>query len=606
MLDQQVADWTQAFDAAMASSENTDLEPLWNDVCAAIEANPRHAGLRRLRIRMAASFYEHVREHEDLVALHGMEPSDREVWLDLALIQHRWAYQLVPGSDEDLQQEADADADAPVDSSAQTQLENEARGWIAQIIRQNQADGDFCAKVLAGWSDAGIYAPWLRLTLVLEIAAAHPDDDRFSRELALAWLDLGNQLPEAYDPDSGQLPMGFMVDLQGGLWDPFMQERALDEFAALLQRLPNDVDLLSRRARLLESRCDLPLAAAAYVAAESAARSASQQTDEVDEKAALESTADELGERSRLCTAGRAAIVQAMLTSMDDAVAQFQQGFPVREDASERSRELAREFAEDWDRTMKQTAAELTENVDSLRTTLEGLTADAAALEAMEAQAAQIAAGIVGSVQVTPIGATPVEPTAFEEDWSTTLAPVNDAFRDAGWRQLGWVDWPEFRPVFGHQVVSSVWLSTDGGAVAFASSARGMTLVDVESEFSDGRLFATSTSRGRNFLAAGTDLDSLLIEPNLGIADCVALHSARVGLALARSPQSTLVRCHDIGQAIQQQERMRQQKTRFRIEHGITESESLGIPHDFPEIFAPMLRQKVAESMAGLRQAMPG
>ena len=66
--------------------------------------------------------------------------------------------------------------------------------------------------------------------------------------------------------------MGFMVDTQGSLWDPFMQERALEAYARLLERQPDDADLRSRRARLLEARADFPAAAREWELADTVAQ----------------------------------------------------------------------------------------------------------------------------------------------------------------------------------------------------------------------------------------------------------------------------------------------------------------------------------------------
>lgn len=610
MLDVKVAAWDKALDAAFAAEENTDLEPLWLEVSAEIEAQPRHAGLRRLRMRMAEAFFEHAQLHEDLCALRDIEPGNRDVRLQLALVQHRWAFLIAPDEEDAAAEGGDAQSDDVVevtrrdleggdDQQARTQLEHEALGWIAQLLRQHRADADFCATVLHQCSEASIYAPWLRLTLVLELAAAHPRDVRFKREVAMAWQELANQAPEGHDPDSGQLPMGFMLDVNGTLWDPFLQERALDAIDALLQRSPADTDLLARRARLLEARCDFPKAALAYAAAQGVLVTAAGQSADEEERESLAASAAEMGERSRLCQAGRVAIAEAMMAGIDDAIAQFRQALPVREDASEQ----ARQFAQDWQKSMQASEKEFSESVDTLRATIPSHTLDPDVLEAFEAQAEQIATGIAASIELSPHGAFPVEPAQFESDWATPLAPVRAQFLDAGWRDLAWLEWPAFRKVFGHQVASAVMINAAGDSIAMATIAKGVLLVDLETELSDGRFIATSTSRGRNFLAAGIDLDTLLIEPSLQISEAVALHAARVDLALSVAPTCVTVKCADIGQAIQQQERIRELKTRFRLERGITESESLGIPHDFPEVFAPMLRAAFAKRMHELRLA---
>lgn len=605
-------DWSAALEAALASEEETDLEPLWNQLDAAIAQAPGDPGLRRLRIRFASAIHQPATWHQDLLALRAIDPADRENWLALALLQHRWAFLLADDDEGDEGDESDGDAasEGAADTavlvsvrtpdpegeeadSRQAQLEREARGWLAQMLREHRADAAFAARVFARWAEAGIYAPWLRLTLALEAAAAHPGDAALLRVLGEAWADLANQAPEQLDLENAPPPMGFLFDVGGALWDPFLQERAL----AVLDTLPPDLDTLACRARLLEARCDFPAAARAYAqAAEAAGRAAAEAAD-LAMRDAVASQQEELQERAGLCAAGRQAVAAAMIDGLADAVAQFGQPLPLPDDASE----ARRAFASEWAASQQGAAQELQAGLDAMRAARPADGPDPEQLDQMRAQARQIAANIVRGITLSPVHLEPLAPAGFEQDWETALQPARSALAALQWRDLGWVQWPAYRDLLGHQAVSSVWCDAGGHTIALVSAVGTMALVDLETELEDGHMVVTALSRGRNFLTGGPGVDTLFIEPALAMEDAVALHAARCAAARGTRPGVGTLRCTDLAAVEAAQERARKRKTAFRIAQGLTESESLGVPHDFPEVFAPLLRQAVFDAFQPLR-----
>ncbi|TWO70432.1 hypothetical protein FN976_15760 [Caenimonas sedimenti] len=603
----KLAEWEAALETA-AGADEVDLEPVWDELTAAVEAEPDAPELRRLRVRMAEATFMHASRHEDLLALRRLDPADRQARLDLALLQHRWAFLLVPdGEDDDLDAENDPAGDEesglelsltvrsaePPTGSPQELLQQEALGWLAQLLREHQADAAFCAHVFARWEQANIYAPWLRLTLSLEAVAAHPADAALARVLALAWAELANQVPVEFDPENAPLPMGFLVDVGGTLWDPFMQERALAALADLLQRDAGDTELLVRRARLLEARCDFASAARAYAEAADAAKRAA----EIGNDAQAEDLYAEMRDQAALCAGGRRALANALVEGLADAVSRFGEPLALPEDASE----ARREFAADWELSMRQHADELQASVDAMRATQPVDGPDAAQQAQMQAMAQQVAASVVGSISFTPLQPLAIAPAAFERDWEAVLREPREALAALQWSDLGWVEWPAYRALFGSQTVSSVWCAPCRTLLALVSGAGGKPLVDLESELDDGHMLITSLTRGRNFLTGGPDVDTLFIEPALVLSEAIELHAARLKLAMAGRPGVRALPITDLDAMGAAQERARACKTRFRLEHGLTESESLGVPSDFAEVFAPMARTAVRQALEALR-----
>lgn len=605
--------WNATLDAALASEEEADLEPLWDALTEAIVAEPEVPALRRLRARLAEAAGMHATRHEDLAVLRRLDPSDRQAWLDLALLQHRWAFLLVP-EEEDDPEDGDGEADeggaaedepaftltvrsaqAEADSP-QARLEQEALAWLAQMLREHVGDAAFCAQVFARWEQASLHAPWLRLTLALEACAAHPADDELGRVLALAWAVLADQAPEGLDLETSPPPMGFLFDVAGTLWDPFLQERALAALAGLLERRPGEADLLACRARLLQGRCDFAAAAEAFAQAAAAAGRLAVTGQSAEAREQAEELQAQLREQGECCAGGRGAVAAAMLDGMADAMSRFQQPFPLPDGASD----ARRAFAADWDESMRPRADEMQASLDAMRAAQSAARPDAAQRDQMQAVARQVAASVVGSIAFDPVRMDPVAPAAFEQDWAAVLREMREALAALQWHDLGWVEWPAYRALFGSQVVSSVWCDPSRTLLVLASCAGAKPLVDLESELENGPILITSMSRGRNFLTGGPEVDTLFIEPALALPEAVALHAARLKLAMAAHPGTRPVAIPDLAAVAAAQERARARKTRFRLAQGLTESESLGVPGDFPEVLAPLLRATVRQGLDAL------
>ncbi len=600
--------FTMAVDTALAGDEDFDV--LWNELGRAITAWPRNAALRRLRIRLAEVAWHRATHISDLAALRELEPDNRDVWLELALLQHRWADLLVDGEDEETTTLNDAfgegngvDVDSALWSdshdSRRVALERQALQWLADLLETYREDADFCVEVFAHWAEASIYSPWLRLRLGLSAAATHPNDNRIRRVLAMAWEDLANQAPEDFDPTK-PLPMGFLVDLFGNLWDPYLIERAIQGHEELLQNNPDDSDLLRRRGQLHQAMSAFAVAADDFDAAATAIeRAAGALTDEEERDSLLEE-GRALRDQARQCRGGREALMQESLDAMGEAMGRLLRPIPSRAGVVDEASELILEWRQSAEERMQEFASDLgTLRQQGSKVRNEP---DEEQLETLRSMVAGVTASIVQGLELTPAEVRNIEPEAFESDWPAQSQAFLAAMRGMGWQSLGWIEWPNFRNLFGHQVVSSVWADPAANCVVLGSLAFGRVLVDIETELDDGRQVVSSLSRGRNFLTGGAEVNTLFVEPTLPLEEAVALHQARVACICAREAGVAPRPVNNLHDVAARQESGRQAKLRFRLKQGLTRYEALGVPNDYPDVFAPMLQQAVKQEIASLNQ----
>ncbi len=610
-----------------------DCEAVWDQLGSAIAAWPASADLRRLRIRLSEATYDRVTRIVDLTALRELDPQDRDAILELAVLQHRWAYRLVDeddsddsddddddddddgeddevehddGDDADDDEDDDADDGMEIDinvrfpqaggaDSAQAQLERQAIGWLTDLVNAQRGDADFCVKVFARWSEQNIYAPWLRLRFALELSAAHPQDARLERVLADAWADLSNQAPAGFE-DGQAPPVGFLVDVFGALWDPFMIERALESYEALLERAPADPELLGSCARLRQAMFAFPDAAKDYDAAADATALAAEAVQDADERETMLAEAFELRGMARQCRGGRKALVGGGFDAIEQAMAQFSAPMTPRPDASE----TAKAWLQDWEQSSKKRMEDLAAEFGTLRAQQDddATGPDEEQLAELESAALRIAVNVAGTLLAEPLEMRAIEPGAFEGDWAAQLQAFGSPMQELGWSFFGWAEWPQFRSMLGHQAVSGIWQDPATGTVALVTPVKGTMLVDIDSELEDGRQLVSSLTRGRNFLSGGPQVETLLLEPGLTLKEACEIHMGRLAQVVSRSPAARPLKPATLKDILAMQERARQAKFDFRASQGLTHVEALALPNDYPEVFVPMLQEAVRRQIA--------
>jgi len=591
MSDNTLAHWNLAVEAALR--EESDFDETWEGLQSAIEAAPTNAALLRLALRLADAAGLRREQLSLYTRLTLIDPTDWSAWKDRALLQLRWTFLLV---DDELDEEAAA--------AATDALETEALEWLVRAAKARRQDPDFSAALFADWRERNVQRSWLRLRLVLEALAAAPQHAGLRRELALCWEDLAGQTPEGFE-DGHPLPVGFLVDPFGMLWDPFMLERGLAAVETLLASAPDDVDLHRQHARLQQALFRYPQASAAYLRLAAACDIQAQRATDEAQRDDWHEQAEAARSQAALCEGGSQALVASSLQAMEQAVSRLGQPMSDRADPAN---EALQAMLADWEASMRDTQAQLQDQLAGLEEQRQQRAAgpDEEQRAQLDLVAAQIAAQVVASLQLEPLRCQVITPEQFQQDWAAQLQPVSAALAALGWQWLGWCELPQFEAQIGHQAVIGLWLDPARTTAALGFVVKGQIGIDFESQLESGRLLVTSASRGKNFLTGGPDVDTLFVEPRLPLAEVAHLHAARLRFAKAEAPGGAALTLRASDDIIAMQERGRQLKLRFRLAIGLTEFEALAVPCEFGEYLSARLREEVAAGMAALRQVVPG
>lgn len=549
-----------------ALAGEADFDAAWERLAAALSAAPDDADLLRWRIRLAEAAGLLGERLESLRRLVAVAPTDREALLELALTQHRRAWFLV---DEELDEDAQ--------QAELARLQTEAAGWFDALLVEQRGDADFVARVFAGQDEPLQAAPWRRLRLLLQAQAAAPAHEGLRRLLALAWCDMAGRAPANFE-DGGTVPMGFLCDPFGNLYEPLMIERALAALAPLIAAAPHDIELRQQRAQLVVA-CGRYADAAADHEAIAAVWDARAAADPEVRDEALATAAEARAEAER-CRRGRAAVVEASLSGIEAAIAglgQFDAEGALRRD------ELLADFS-----------VNLRPHAEAM-----GGAPDAAALAELDAIAAKVAAKSHGLLSFEPVELRPFD-GALPDAW---LSETGAALESAGWRHLGWGENPVYSARFGVPVVFGLWSDPAGTSIAAATVAGALRVLDLESEFADGLQLITTAARGRSNYGGGPGCDQIAVDVDVPMDELAALHQARVAQRLALAPQARALTIAGVAAFAAMQERQRQGKLAWRLVEGIGEYEALGMPQDHLEHFVPRVRRAVREEFARLARA---
>lgn len=615
---------------AAALADQHDFEDAWDRVGAAIDTHPRAPDLRRLRIQLADASSQRAVQAADLQVLCMLQPHNHEARLDLALLQLRWASWLVDdeedddgefddgedefdgpiGNDSDHGNDGDenADDDVAAGDDAEAALKALACAQLQQLLHERAHDAAFVTGLLTRLDDARLWQPWLQLAWTLQAVARHPADATLRRQLALAWLELDNQAP-AVDLPEGQVPVGFAIDVYGQLHDALVAERALGAVQAALQAHPGDTTLHDRLAQLWLGLSQFPEASTALAAAAQAWQMQADAAQAAGDDEAADSArqqADEAGQQAQRCAQGRAALTAQWSQDMADALGRLDE-LPAPEPGDNemlqalhaRQQQRRLDLHEQWAQAQPQLAAA-------------AQAPDADTLQRLQQLADTLAGQLLGAVSFAPLEhrlLTEAQAAPLLQDAHHQVAAELQAL---GAQRLGHYELPAYSEQFGHPAVVAAWVQgggdgEDGGddsdagpALVSVAVVRGVAVVDVESGFSDGRQCVTTRGRGRNFLGGGPAIDTLHVDADQDLPLLLALHRARVRLALATQPGLTVQPLPDLAAVLALQEAQRQAKTAFRVEQGLSRFEALAIPCDQPEHFVPLVQ---AAALKRVRQA---
>lgn len=579
-----------------ALNDELDFDTVWAELSAAVDEQPADPEPLRLRLQLAEAAGLREQRLADLQRLSALLPGDRALRRELAFVQHRLALWLgVEPEDDD--EPADDKTAPPATTVA---LQQQALAWCDELAAAHVADAEFMLDLL-GHEDSPLrQAPWLRLRWLLQAVACSPDHAGLARLQALAWADLAGWLPADWSDDQ-PLPMGFVVDAFGSMHEARMLERGLLALAPLIEAAPQDTELREARAALWAACGRFADAALDHTAlAEIWSDRAACATDD-DERDACQARADEARTQAGQCAAGRAAVVQASLQGIDQALGRWEQLDTAADD--ERPN-----LPEDLRDALAEHRAEADQRREGLRAQFEqqlrpaveaaGAGPDAETLAAMEAQAVDVAARLGGLLAFDPVQVIELSSETLEAPLDPWLLATGETMQAAGWRWLGWCENPAWRPVFGRQVVTGLWVDAEATSLAAASSTGTLRVVDLESEFASGAQLVTTSTRGKSNFGGGPLVDQLALDANTPLALMLTLHQARVAEVLASRPGESARRFDSVAAFAAMQERQRQAKQAFRLAEGLGEFEALGVPTDHPDQFAPLLRRAAREQFA--------
>lgn len=564
-------------------NDDTDVdgEALWQKLGEAIAAAPDDGALRELRLRVADAFGMRAEHLADLQALVRLRPDDLDRALDLALKQHRWAF-FFSVDDEDA---------AEPDGEDRCELEQRAaRARMMALAQRASADAAFQERLLRRWADDFISAPWDRLTLALQACAAHAGHPGLRRQLALAWAGLSGQGPD-FELAEGKQPMGFAVDVYGALHDAGAAARALASIDELAQQGVEDAELLSVRANLLRGLSRFDAAAEAFEQAALAHdREAAAQAD-VEAAQEAQDSAAQARQDAALCRQGRTALGSSQMDAMDDALAGWNQRLP-----GGRGHEALKDWQAEMQQRMNEIGAEWDRARPAIREAVQ--TPDATALAEMQAMADKLARSLKGLLAFEPSGAQAWDGPRADID--PRLLAFEAEVQALGLAHVAWVETPAYTRHFGALTLSGAWSTANGDATVICTAVAALQISEVETELDDGRQLITSRGRGRNYFFGGPQIDILQVDASLPLPQLIALHQARVALALSLQPARAVRPWRNATDYLGGQDRQRQAKLAYRLQVGCDDVEARGIPVDYPEFFVPLMREA---ALAFVRQA---
>lgn len=588
-----------------ALDEALDFETVWAELSAALEQAPDAPELLRLRLQLAEAAGLREQRLADLQRLSALLPGDRDLRRELAFVQHRLAHWLgVDPDDEDEDVAPDPESLPPTTAALQAQ----AQAWCAGLAAAHAADADFMLDLLGHEDSPMRQAPWDRLRWLLEAMARSPSHAGLARLNALAWADLAGWLPPNWSDDQPP-PMGFMFDAFGSLHEARMVERALLALEPLIEAAPSDPDLRETRAALCTACSRYADAAADHIALAEIWTDRAAAASDDDEREACLARAGEARAQAGVCAAGRAAVVQASLRGIDEALSRWEQvGASGEDDRPELPEALREALAAQQVESEQRRGALRTQFEEQLRPAVEaaGSGPDADTLAALEAQATDIAARLGGLLAFEPVKVIELSSDTLEAPMDPWLPETGEALQSAGWRWLAWCENPALRAVFGRQVVTGLWVDAAGTSVAAASTTGTLRVVDLESEFESGAQLVTTSSRGQSNFGGGPLVDQLAMDAGTPLHAMLALHQARVAWRLAARPGDPARRIDSVAAFAALQERQRQAKQAFRLAEGLGEFEALGVPSDHPEHLAPRLRLAAQRQFAEWAAARGG
>ncbi len=574
-----------------------DSDP--DEVIAALEEQiALHPGEPAL-YRMRAELHTHLRylydAWLDLQQAVELDPTHRGTILALADLQHRRAGMLaeshlerLDGGDEeegDLEEDDDLEDDeadeeedyvederiAPLTAT----LEQEAAAMLGKLVDEHAADLPFLLALLKVVDEQLSLDNWDKYALILSAQAAHPDSIELDKIEARFLIAQCSDLP--FDVEN--VPSGYFEDVDGGYLHALTVDKALKAIDAVLARDP-DAGLAFNRGDLLAGLHRFPEAGAAYTrAAEIVEEMMQSATD--DERETLAETRDDALQMAAQCQRGRAGFIEAQFQAMKAGIDQLAQ---LRGGTDPAQMEELASLAEqsNWE--------------------IEAVSAgpDPSMRAALQEAAKSIARTTASIVVLEPITLERLTKADLGGGWTPWFDEIEPALTAGGLAFVALFHNPAYSAALG-QTHGQLWVDAAGATVLTAEQAGPGRLLRAVTELSDGTMIITAGVRGLSFWSNGDAIDTTLVEYNAPPGTLLMVHQKLVARRLARQSGLAVVPVHTLAGFEALENRMQTSKNAFRLAHGLTDTEILGLNPQFRDVFGQMVRDEVMPLMAELR-----
>lgn len=573
-----------------------------------IASHPEDAEYLRMRIAMFEAAYDHISAWKDRKTLALLQPGDLDNQLEILARQHRSAYwitnevfeekrrALFPDDDSE-NDDPDTD-DESVDpallsarealelevASYSEQLEQQAMYGFVQLMKDHAKDTGKASKILAAWSEASIWNPWLRYTMILQVQAAHPHSVEFKKERARLLV----AICDAVEGDSAKTPPGFFEHIILGR----MHAHTVYEAIAAIDEISNldDPGLLMQKGHLLKALDKYLAAADAYSLAAKAYETALQSSSEEEHKV-LNHQLEEALQEAETCQGGRARVHARHFAELENSMAQLGQ----------LSASLMNKGVGFRDRTeamanLKSAVGEWQEHSVSIRE-------EPGEQEMLEIKsvAAKVASSTVSLVSWTHIDITPMEKAAFKDEMHPWLDEMQQAMAKTDMQFLSWFQNRANVAILKRETPGACWVAPRQDFALLIEAAGNVCLKRCISLLSDGSLLLTSDARSSTYYLSGPYVHSFALFKSTPVTDMLALHEARLHAHLAREQGVEVRPVSRLADIEEFENRLRTHAREFRLANGITDPEIRGMNRQFNDVFAHELKREVAERLAALQ-----
>lgn len=411
---------------------------------------------------------------------------------------------------------------------------------------------------------------WNEYARILTAQAADPHSIALKKAEARCLVEQVADL----GPDVTRAPLGYFNNITGGFLHAQTVDKARKAIDAVLA-VEADAELMYDQGELLMALHRFPEAGACFTRAADTL-SAMLEKAPAEARATLADGRDEALGRAALCARGPQGMIKEQIAEIYASMGQL----------------------------AKQPGAATTPEMKELASLAEQREAEMAALESgpdparkamLEGGARKLAGSIVTLLVREPIALHPLSAVALND----ALEPELQA---AGMSRLALFDDPLSTGSMG-EAVGQLWTDAGGVTALTTDTAGGSRFLRTVTELSDGSMIMTANIRGRSFWQNADEIETVLFQQNTAAATLINVHQALVARRLALQPNLAVMPVRSLAQMEALENRIARLKNAFRLAHGVTAVEILGLNVRFRDVFTKFLQAELAPVMAQLRAA---